>query len=193
MAMSIFWICILIISIVFGIFRNNSASVGAAALLGAQRGIELALSISGAICLWSGLARLMEASGLSERLTKFLRPLLKRLFPQASRDDAASHDLCGNLTANLLGLGNAATPMGIAAVRRMQVLSGTDRATDEMCRLIVLNTASVQLLPSTVAAVRASLGAAQPLDVLPAIWISSLFSVFCGLTAARLLQTRWKD
>ena len=94
----------------------------------------------------------------------------------------------GNVSANLLGLGNAATPMGIAAVKRMQELARTRTATDEMCRLIVMNTASIQLLPTTVAAVRASLGAAAPFDILPAVWVTSALSVTAGLLAARLLR-----
>ena len=94
---------------------------------------------------------------------------------------AAFGNLCGNFTANLLGLGNAATPMGIAAVEKMKQ---GDTATDEMCRLIVLNTASIQLLPTTVAAVRASLGAAQPFDILPAVWVTSLLSASAGVLAA---------
>ena len=96
--------------------------------------------------------------------------------------------LCANVSANLLDLGNAATPMGIAAVKRMQELAHTRTATDEMCRLIVMNTASIQLLPTTVAAVRASLGAAAPFDILPAVWVTSALSVTAGLLAARIFR-----
>ena len=95
-----------------------------------------------------------------------------------------------NLSANLLGLGNAATPMGIRAVRRMRALSGSDTATDEMCRLIVMNTASIQLIPATVAGIRASLGAVRPYAILPAVWLTSAASVTAGLLAARLLERR---
>ena len=96
--------------------------------------------------------------------------------------------LTANISANLLGLGNAATPMGIAAVRRMQKNSRPGEATDEMCLLIVMNTASIQLLPTTVAAVRASLGAAAPFDILPAVWLTSIASVGMGILAAKLLR-----
>lgn len=99
--------------------------------------------------------------------------------------------LSGNVTANLLGLGSAATPLGIDAVRRMQALARTNEATDEMCRLVVMNTASIQLLPTTVAALRGSLGSAAPFDILPAVWITSVFSVAAGLGAAALLQRLW--
>ena len=95
--------------------------------------------------------------------------------------------MSGNLSANLLGLGNAATPLGIRAARRM-ALGAEGIASNELCRLVVLNTASVQLLPTTVAAVRAGCGAAAPFDILPAVWISSLLSVSVGLLAARLLE-----
>lgn len=95
--------------------------------------------------------------------------------------------MSGNLSANLLGLGNAATPLGIRAARRM-ALGAEGTASNELCRLVVLNTASVQLLPTTVAAVRAGCGAAAPFDILPAVWISSLLSVSVGLLTARLLE-----
>ena len=132
----------------------------------------------------------MEAAGLNERLSHLLRPLLRRLFPQACGDDAARKALCGNLAANLLGLGNAATPLGIAAVQRMRQLSGSGRASDEMCRFIVLNTASVQLLPLTVTALRSNAGAVSPMDILPAVWVTSLCSVAAGISAAALFS-RW--
>ena len=130
----------------------------------------------------------MEKAGFLHTLAKLLRPVFRRLFPQASRDEQAMGYLCANVSANLLGLGNAATPMGIAAVKRMQALSHSHTATDEMCRLIVMNTASIQLLPTTVAAVRASLGAAAPFDILPAVWITSALSVTAGLLAAGLFR-----
>lgn len=190
MAMSYVWVIMLLFSVLCALLSGKTAPTGAAALAGAQSGITLSLSIAGVLCLWSGLSRVMEKSGLAEKLARLLRPLLSRLFPDAARDDALLQSLSGNFTANLLGLGNAATPLGIAAVRRMHTLSGSDSASDEMCRLIVLNSASIQLIPSTVAAVRASLGASRPLEILPAVWLASVCSAGAGLLAARLLSGR---
>ena len=192
MLLSYVWIIMVILSIFCSILTGRTAQTGSAALIGAQNGVTLALSLCGSLCLWSGFAKLTEKSGLARRCSALLRPLLSRLFPEASRDPSALQDLCGNLTANFLGLGNAATPMGISAVRRMHALSGKPDASDEMCRLIVLNTASIQLIPSTVGAVRASLGSARPFDILPAVWLTSACSVTAGLLAARLFSRRWR-
>ena len=192
MLLSYVWIIIVILSIFCSILTGRTAQTGSAALIGAQNGVTLALSLCGSLCLWSGFAKLTEKSGLARRFSALLRPLLSRLFPEASRDPSARQDLCGNLTANFLGLGNAATPMGISAVRRMHALSGKPDASDEMCRLIVLNTASIQLIPSTVGAVRASLGSARPFDILPAVWLTSACSVTAGLLAARLFSRWWR-
>lgn len=192
MLLSYVWIIMVILSIFCSILTGRTAQTGSAALIGAQNGVTLALSLCGSLCLWSGFAKLTEKSGLARRFSVLLHPLLSRLFPEASRDPSALQDLCGNLTANFLGLGNAATPMGISAVRRMHALSGKLDASDEMCRLIVLNTASIQLIPSTVGAVRASLGSARPFDILPAVWLTSACSVTAGLLAARLFSRRWR-
>ena len=108
-------------------------------------------------------------------------------------DPETMEALCGNATANLLGLGNAATPLGVSAVCRMQTLARSSEATDEACRLIVMNTASIQLLPTTVAALRGSLGATAPFDILPAVWLSSALSVTAGLGAAALLGRLWRS
>lgn len=192
MLLSYVWIIMVILSIFCSILTGRTAQTGSASLIGAQNGVTLALSLCGSLCLWSGFAKLTEKSGLARRFSALLRPLLSRLFPEASRDPSALQNLCGNLTANFLGLGNAATPMGISAVRRMHALSGKPDASDEMCRLIVLNTASIQLIPSTVGAVRASLGSARPFDILPAVWLTSACSVTAGLLAARLFSRRWR-
>lgn len=192
MLLSYVWIIMVILSIFCSILTGRAAQTGSAALIGAQNGVTLALSLCGSLCLWSGFAKLTEKSGLARRFSALLRPLLSRLFPEASRDPSALQDLCGNLTANFLGLGNAATPMGISAVRRMHALSGKPDASDEMCRLIVLNTASIQLIPANVAAVRSALGCATPFDILPAVWVTSLCSAGLGVTAAWVLGKVWR-
>ncbi|MCI5993770.1 MAG: spore maturation protein A [Clostridiales bacterium] len=192
MAMSIIWLMLLLLATLTGLLTGSTQAVGAAALSGAQSAVTLVFSMAGAICLWSALAKLMDASGLMQKLTRLLRPALRRLFPDAAADERTMGFLCANLSANLLGLGNAATPMGINAVRRMQAVSGTAEATDDMCLLIVMNSASVQLIPSTVAALRASLGAASAFDILPAVWLASSVSVTSGILAARLLRRWWR-
>ncbi len=184
MVMGWIWAGILAVSIFCGLWNGTGGLLSAAVMQGAQGGIELGISIAGSLCLWSGVGRLMEAAGVSGLLSNIFMPLLKRLFP-SSREDAALRDaLSGNICANLLGLGNAATPLGIQAAKRLR---RGDTATDELCRLVVLNTASIQLLPTNVAAVRASLGCAAPFDILPAVWVTSLCSAGLGVAAAWLL------
>ena len=188
MVMGMIWMVLVVTAVIAAALEGNLGALSPAVMEGASSAIRLALSLAGALCLWCALAKLMEKAGALRGLARVMRPGFRRLFPQASRDETAMGYLCANVSANLLGLGNAATPMGIAAVKRMQELAHTRTATDEMCRLIVMNTASIQLLPTTVAAVRASLGAAAPFDILPAVWVTSALSVTAGLLAARLLR-----
>lgn len=191
MTMSYIWIGLLSVSVVSALVTGQTAALSAAAVAGAQEGVTLSIGMAGAICLWSALMKCAEQAGLMQKLAALLRPLLSRLFPEASRDRGAMAALTANLAANLLGLGNAATPLGIDAIRRMKTLSG-GKTSDEMCLLVVMNTASLQLIPSTVAALRASLGAARPFDILPAVWLSAAVSVSCGVLTAKQLAKRWR-
>jgi len=184
MIMSWIWTCFLAISIFCSILSGRGSQLAPAVLQGAQSGVALAISMTGSLCLWSGAGKLMEVCGITGFLSRLLKPLLQWLFPSTREDAALARDLSANICANFLGLGNAATPMGIRSARRLR---RGNTATDELCRLIVLNTASIQLIPANVAAVRSSLGCASPFDILPAVWITSLSSAGLGLGMAWLL------
>lgn len=191
MVMSWIWAGILLISILASALLGNGGALAAAIPQGAQAGVTLAISLAGSMCLWTGFGALMEKAGATGWLSRILSPLLGRLFPSFKRDPQFAASLSANVCANFLGLGNAATPMGIQAARRLAAhTEGT--ASDELCRLIVLNTASIQLIPATVAAVRAGLGCATPFNILPAVWVTSLCSAGAGLLAAWLLGRLWK-
>ena len=178
-------------SVLFAALSGKGGALSAAAVEGAQAGVTLALSITGAVCLWSGVGKLMEKIGVTAFLSRLLSPVLGRIFPSTKKDARLAGSLSANVCANFLGLGNAATPMGIAAVRRLKDPEEPTLATDEMCRLIVLNTASIQFLPTNVAAVRSALGCQSPFDILPAVWVSSLLSASLGVLAAWCLGKVW--
>ena len=189
MAMAWVWTGMVVLSLIFGIFTGNLDAVANAALEGAESAVELSLSMAGILCLWSGVMEIMNACGLSDRLARAFRPVLRRLLPEASKDPETLAAVSANVSANLLGLGNAATPLGIQAARRMaQGCNGI--ASNELCLLVVLNTASIQLLPATVASLRAAAGCQTPFDILPAVWLSSIISVAAGLIAAHLLACK---
>ena len=181
------WSGMVVLSLLFGIATGRLDQVANAALEGANSAIELSLSMAGIMCLWSGVMEVLNVCGLSGGLARFFRPLLRRLMPGAARDEETLAAVSANVSANLLGLGNAATPLGIRAARRMARNCG-GVASDELCRLVVLNTASIQLLPATVASVRAAAGCATPFDILPAVWLASVLSVAAGLTASWLFS-----
>ncbi len=186
MLMSWIFTGFLVISLFCAMLTGKVSALAAAATQGAQSGVSLALSLAGAMCLWTGLGRLMDRCGITAGLSRLLRPVLKRLFPSAQEDPALSGFLSSNICANMLGLGNAATPMGIQAACRLAQNTG-GVASDELCRLVVLNTASIQLIPATVAALRSAQGCATPFDILPAVWLTSLASAGLGLAMAWVL------
>lgn len=192
MVMSWIWTGITALSLLSAFYLGNGSELAAAIPLGAQAGVELAIAMSGSICLWSGVGALMDRAGITQILSRILQPILHRVFPGTKTNSVLSSHLSANICANFLGLGNAATPMGIQAVRQMIDPYRPGLATDQMCRLIVLNTASIQLIPANVAAVRAGLGCPTPFDILPAVWITSACSAGLGLAAAYLLGKVWR-
>lgn len=192
MVMSWIWTGIMAISLIAALFLGRGSELASATALGAQSGITLALSMAGSICLWTGVSKLMEKAGMTAILSRCLRPLLGRIFPSYKTDNSLAGSLSANVCANFLGLGNAATPMGIQAAQRLAIHSEKGVANDELCRLIVLNTASIQLIPANVAAIRTSLGCTTPFDILPSVWITSLCSASLGLVSAWLLGKLWR-
>ncbi len=186
MAMAYIWVGAAVVSVLYGAATGSAAAVGNAAMKGAADAVTLCLSIGGMICLWSGILTVMERSGVTAALTRLLRPILSFLFPSAAKYKEVMEPLSENVSANLLGLGNAATPAGIRAASALLRREASGR---EFCRLVVMNTASIQLLPTTVAAVRAAAGAESAFDILPAVWITSFVSVAVGLAAERLFAS----
>jgi len=191
MVMSWIFTAMVAVSFFCGMLTGNTARVSAGVLSGAQAGVQLAISLAGSLCLWTGVGKLMERTGLTQALARLLRPILSRLFPSTCRDASLRHSLSANICANLLGLGNAATPMGILSAKALARHS-PGVAGDELCRLIVLNTASIQLIPASVAAVRSGLGCATPFDILPAVWVSSFCSAGLGVAGAWVLGKLWR-
>lgn len=186
--MAMVWILMLALSIVSAFFEHSIGNLTSSALKGTENAINICISLAGPLCLWSGLGRVMEKSGLTEKLGKFFHSFFRKLYPKACKDTVILGYITSNFCANLLGLGNAATPMGIYAVKGMHRLQTHPVPNDEICRFVIMNTASIQLLPTTVAAVRSAAGAASPFDILPGVWITSICSVCAGLMAAKLLR-----
>lgn len=178
------------LSVLYAMANSTMDAVTAGALDGAAAAVQLCISMTGAICLWSGILEVMRRSGLAALLERLLRPALRFLYPSFARDEDVLGSIAANVSANLLGLGNAATPPGIRAAQLMSRKSpGT--ASNELCMLVVCNTASIQLLPTTAASLRAAAGCATPFDILPAVWLASALSVTAGICAAKILERVW--
>ncbi len=190
MAMSVIWTGMVALAVVYGLLSGNGGAVAAAAVEGAAAAVELCLTMAGIMCLWMGVMEVMKRSGLAEKLSRLLRPILGRLYPDFKNDRETMDAISANVSANLLGLGNAATPLGIQAARRM-ARKTPGLASDSLCMLVVCNTASIQLIPTTVAALRQAAGCATPFDILPAVWLASGVSVVVGVIAAKLFARFW--
>lgn len=192
MAMTVIWTGMTALSLVCALILGNQSQLAPAAMEGAAQAIQLGISMAGALCLWMGVMEVMDRAGLAGKLAKLFQPLLGRLYPDFAGDKGIMDTIAANVSANLLGLGNAATPLGLEAARRMSRRS-PGIASDSLCMLVVCNTASIQLIPTTVAAVRMAAGCETPFDILPAVWVTSLLSVTVGITTAKIFSKIWRD
>lgn len=191
--LSAVWVVFLVLALVCGAATGRLDAVTTAVGTGAGEAITLIISIAGLMCFWSGIMELIQASGLAEKLSQLLMPLLRPLFGKASEDREAMEKVSANVAANLLGLSNAATPLGLQAADRLYTLAGRRGAPDTVLTLITLNTASIQLIPSTIAAVRAACGAASPFDIMVPVWGASIFSVAVVLISGRLMRPFFRE
>ena len=149
------------------------------------------MALLGIMCLWTGLAKIGERAGLVNVMAKLLRPLTRLMFPKLQADSPALGSIVMNVVANLFGMGNAATPLGIKAMGELHQLNHKrSTASNEMCMFAVLNTASIQLVPTTLISLRQTYGSAQPGEVIVPIWIVSVCALAVGITAAKLLERR---
>lgn len=175
------------ISIIFGAAAGRMDSVSAAALEESSHAVELSIKLLGSLCFWSGILSVAEKSGLTDALRDVLMPVLKLIFPRLKNEKKAMGAISMNIASNLLGLGNAATPLGISAMKELHRISGYSfAATKEMVCFVVMNTASLQILPTTVAALRLENGAENPMDILPAVWFVSFCSLAAGIFFAKI-------
>lgn len=184
---------LVLLSVIIGLARGDAGTVSNALISSCSDAVTLCISLCGIICLWSGIMRVAQSSGLTGIVAKGLSPLLKRLFNGISQKGEAMQYIVLNITANLLGLGNASTPFGIAAVKALEKEEKTEEtASDNMILFVVLNTASLQLIPTTAAALRLSHGSSAPMEILPAVWAVSLINVTLTVLGAKLMGKLWR-
>ncbi|MDO5123540.1 MAG: nucleoside recognition domain-containing protein [Eubacteriales bacterium] len=188
--MNYIWAGMIVLSFIAAIFTGNISELSSSVVTGASKAVELLISILGIICFWSGMMEVAKRSGLTDLLARMFSPVLRLLFPHIPKGSPAMKSMSLNISANLLGIGNAATPFGIEAMRELKRLhEDDDTASDDMVLFVVLNTASLQLIPTTVAAYRQSYGSNSPFDIMPAVWVTSLTALLIGVTAARTLSS----
>lgn len=189
--MSYIWGGMIVFSVLAAFFTGRMDAVAQGALDGADAAIKMAFSLLGIMCLWSGLLEIAKRSGLTEKLAQLLRPFMRLLFPHLPPNSPAVSAMVMNMTANMLGLSNAATPLGLAAMEELDKINPHKGiASDEMCLFVVINTASISLFPTTVIALRRAAGSTDPFSILVPVWLCSLIALIFGILAAKLLVAR---
>ncbi|MGN1301060.1 MAG: nucleoside recognition domain-containing protein [Clostridia bacterium] len=186
------WPAFLIISFIYAIFTGKLPEVNNSIFESTSNAIQLCLTLVGTMCLWCGIIKIAMETSLVDKLIKLLRPLLRKLFPEIDEKDEVYKEISMNIIANLLGLGNAATPLGLKAMKSLQKTNkNKNELSNSMAILIVLNTASIQLIPTTVIAIRTTLGAKNPTEMLVPIWIATAVAAASAITAAKIFMKKW--
>lgn len=186
--LNIVWPIFIIISFSYAIFSGNLNNLNAEIFNSTEDAIKLSINLLGTICLWNGIMQVASKTSVIDKLTGFLRPIIKLLFPDLKGKPKIQKEISMNMVANILGLGNAATPLGLKAVKSMQEENKQkDRLTDSMAMFIVINTASIQLIPTTVIAIRNSLGSDKPTAIIFPVWIATICAAIAGITVVKIL------
>lgn len=185
--MNAIWAAILFVGLVFGMIRGHSAAITDAAVRAANDAVQMAIRMAGGFALFSGMLAIVEDSGAIRALTRLMSPVLTWLFPGVPKGSEALHAMAANMAANMLGLGNAATPMGLRAMRLLSEQSdGTGRASDDICMFLVVNACSLQLFPATVIAMRATAGSRVPAEIMLPTLIATAVTAFVGVSLCAL-------
>ncbi len=187
--MNYIWGAMIIFSFLAALFSGNMQSLSDSVVNSGQDAISLVIKLTGMMCLWGGIMKIAEKSGLSKEICKFLGPLFSFLYKNVDKKSETARYMSMNITANLLGLGNAATPLGLEAMRRMQEEnSDKTTATDDMIIFVVMNSAAMRLIPTTVATLRTQFGSESPMEIMPATWLSTIISLLAGVLTAKIIS-----
>ena len=190
--LNIIWPLFLIISFVYAIFNGRLEQVNTSVFEGTKSAVELCITLLGTMCLWNGIMKIACKTSIVKKLTKVLTPIMKKLFPDIKRQDKVHEEISMNIIANIMGLGNAATPLGLKAMKSMQkVNNDKKRLSNSMAIFIVLNTASIQLIPTSVMAIRSSLKSNNPTAMIVPIWIATIFAAISAIGSAKILMKKF--
>lgn len=187
MMLNIIWPIFIIISFCYAIFSGNINQLNDSIFSSTSESVNLCISLLGTICLWNGIMQIANKTSVIDKLTRVLKPLMKFLFPDIDENSKVHKEISMNIVANMLGLGNAATPLGLKAMKSMQKENKDKNIlTNSMITFIVLNTASMQLIPTTVIAIRSSMGSKNPTEIIFPVWIATICAAIAGITATKV-------
>ena len=190
--LNIIWPLFLIISFIYAILNGRVEEVNNSIFESTKSAVELSISLLGTICLWNGIMQIASRTNIVKALTKILNPIMKKIFPDIKKEDKVYKEISMNMIANIMGLGNAATPLGLKAMKSMQKDNKEkNRLSNSMATFIVLNTASIQIIPTTVIAIRNSLGSDNPTAMIIPVWISTILAAGSAVISAKLLMKKF--
>ena len=190
--LNVIWPIFIIVSVIYAFFSGNIENVSNGIFESAESAVQLTLTFFGTLCLWNGIIEIAKQTTLMQKLAKILRPFINFLFPEMKKNEEAYEEISMNIVANLLGLGNAATPLGLKAMQTMQKENPKkDTLSNSMAMFIVINTASLQLIPTNVIAIRSSLNSTSPSGIILQVWIATIVAATVGITATKLLMKKF--
>ncbi len=182
------WPFFIIISFIYSIYSGNISNINNAIFASSSQTIELCLTLLGTICLWNGIMKIAVKTSLIEKLTKILKPLISFIFPEIKNNEKINKEISMNMVANILGLGNAATPLGLKAMDSMQKENkDKDNLSNSMAMFILVNTASLQIIPTTVISIRSTLGSENPTKIIFAVWVATIAAFVTAILAGKIL------
>lgn len=190
--LNIIWPLFLIISFIYAIFNGRVEEVNNSIFESTKTAVELSISLLGTICLWNGIMQIASKTKIIKNLSKVLKPIMKKIFPEINEEDEVHNQITMNIIANIMGLGNAATPLGLKAMKSMQKKNRErDKLSNSMAMFIVLNTASIQIIPTTVIAIRNSLGSQNSTAMIVPVWIATIFAALSAIFSAKILMKKF--
>lgn len=190
--LNIIWPIFIIVSFIYAILNGRVAEVNNSIFESTKLAVELSISLLGTICLWNGIMQIASKTNIVKHLSKLLNPIMKKLFPDINEEEKVHEEITMNMIANIMGLGNAATPLGLKAMKSMQKKNkDKNKLSNSMAMFIVINTASIQLIPTTVIAIRSSLGSSNPTAMIIPVWIATICAAIAAIVSAKVLMRKF--